>query len=77
MGLLDFIPFFLRLRIPGLPTASGIPGAPYCLTTRGNDQLPIVHGETDRTDLFTRLGQDILSQRWRSAQSSTDTIHVF
>jgi hypothetical protein len=49
------------------------PGALYHFTARGNDQQPIVHDETDRTDFLTRLGQEILPQRWCSAQSSSVT----
>ena len=42
------------------------------LTARSNDQPTIVHDATDRTDFLTRLGQEILPQRWRSAKSSND-----
>ena len=42
------------------------------LTTRGNDQQTIFHDETDRTDFLTRLGQEVLQHRWRSAKSSND-----
>ena len=50
----------------------GYPGALYDLSARSNDQQPIVHDETDRTDFLTRLGQEILPQRRRSAKSSNE-----
>ena len=46
------------------------------LTARGNDQQTIVHAETDRADFLTRLGQEILPQRWCSAKSNNDTIRM-
>jgi len=52
---------------------------PYALaylTARGTDQQTIVHHETDRTDFLTRLGQEILPQRRRSAKSSNDPTPV-
>jgi hypothetical protein len=39
------------------------PGALSLLTARGNDQQPIVHDETYRTDFLTGLGQEVLPQR--------------
>ena len=56
----------------GSPPSRGIPGHPLPLTARGNDQLMIVHHETDRADFLTRLGQEIPSPRWRSATLSHD-----
>lgn len=47
-------------------------GALDHFTARGNDQQAMVHDETDRTDFLTRLGQEILSQRSRSAKASND-----
>jgi hypothetical protein len=52
------------------------PGALYHLTARGNDQQTILHDETDRTDFLTRLGQEVLQQRRRSAKSSNDPTRV-
>jgi len=46
------------------------PGALSHLTARGNDQQTIVHDETDRADFLTRLGQEILPQRWCSANQA-------
>ena len=48
------------------------PGTLSRLTPRGNDQQTIVPDKTDRTDFVTRLGQELLPQRWRSAKSSND-----
>ena len=42
------------------------------LTTRGNDQQRILYDATGRTDFLTRLRQEVLPQRWRSAESSND-----
>jgi len=53
------------------------PDVPSHLTARGNDLQTIVHDETDRTDFSTRLGQEVLLQRWRSAKSSNDPTRVF
>ena len=50
------------------------PDAFSCLTAYGNDQQTIVPDKTDRTDFLTRLGQELLPQRWRSAKSSNDPI---
>ncbi|OGW49113.1 MAG: hypothetical protein A2V62_02500 [Nitrospirae bacterium RBG_19FT_COMBO_58_9] len=52
------------------------PGVLSHLTARGNDQQTIVHDETDRTDFLTRLGQEFLPQRRRSAKSSNGPTRV-
>jgi len=48
------------------------PGALSHLPARGIDQQTIFHDEPDRTDFLTRLGQEALPQRWRSAKSSNN-----
>lgn len=49
------------------------PGALSQLTDRGNDQQTIVHDETDCADFLTGLGQEILPQRWCSANQAMPT----
>ena len=46
------------------------PGALSQLTARVNVQQTIIHDETDRADFLTGLGQEILLQRWCSANQA-------
>jgi hypothetical protein len=69
---LHLSPFWVRVH--GSQFRVEYPGALSHLPARSNDQQTILHDETERTGFLTRLGQEILPQRWRSAKSSNDPI---
>ncbi len=75
-SLLDLAPLSILAPRSWRATSCGISGGPLAPHRRGNDQRTIFHNKSDRTDFFTRIGQEALQQYSRSAQSNNDPTRV-